>query len=544
MTFRKSLHVSAAVTVSALLLVMGGCSPKDKGQSAQISVEAAPLGLTAPNEKVFARHFDVPQRQVTEADATAALKVLNLEKEGVMTWDKRSGGEGNYIYTDLGAKTDEGTIMIGKAELVGVHMDGDEATFDRINFQDMVIQGEDVNLDIAAMSIARPSPKMAQAIMKALQTNEGLDDLEFSIDEDEVGSFGAISLNNITVKADEASGTIEQIVWGVDSETSVGDGKIGKINFLIKGENDLVSTLTFEGGSARGVNTQAYGDFSSNDANMGLGQLLGQMNLYAKPYDSFQMGKGAFTNDYVNATFEGFEGKAVETGGVTTITQVGKPMRLAFLKQPSDANAQRGYDTLKQLGFDELVFKTSQTQVLDKNQDTVAVRDGLFDMENGFRLNYTYEAEGLSAMVEKAKADQRAGNTMASNPNMSDVIDSFSPVKLRTMKMSLEDKSIVERSLKLASEMTGQSETSLKKQLKIATIGASLFAPSELEGAIISELGEAFSDFIDNGGTLTVSLSPPTPLSVKTLAEARENNLNPKDIGFSASVKKPASTED
>lgn len=538
MTLRKSLLSTVAVTLTASFLVMGGCSPKDKGESAQISVEAAPLGLTAPNEKVFARHFDVPKRTVSEADATAALKAFSLDTQDTMTWDNRAGGAGNYVYTDLGATTDEGTISIGKAELVGVRMEGDEETFDRANFQDMVIKGDDVNLKVGAMSIARPTPKMAQAIIRALQTNEGLDDLEIEMDEGGKVSFGAISINDISLTADEATGTIEHLVWGVNEDTDIGDGKIGAMDFTIKGDNDVVSTFTFKGGSARGVNAKTYNDLSAGDVGQNtLGQILGQMNLYAKPYDDFQIGEGVFENEFLKASFEGFEGKAVEKGGVTTITQVGKPMRLAFLKEPSDPNAQRGYDTLKQLGFDEIVFKTSQTQVLDKNKDTVAVKDGLIDMENGFRLNYTYEAEGLSAMVEKAKADER-GETSEMATNMTDVIDSLEPVKLRQMKMSLEDKSIVERGLKLASEMTGQSESNLKRQLKIAVMAAPFMAQNDLEGQIIGEIGGAFTDFVDNGGTMTISIKPPAPLSVKTLAEARENNLNPDDLGFSASVEK------
>ena len=542
MTFRKSLLSTVALTLTASTLVMGGCSPKDKGESAQISVEAAPLGLTAPDEKVFARHFNVPERKVSEADATTALKAFNLDSQDVMSWDSLSGAAGNYVYTDLKAEMDEGTISVAKAELVGVRMDGDEATFDRVNFRDMTIVGDDVNLNIDAMSIARPSPKMAQAIIKAIQTNEGIDDLEVNIDEDDTVTFGAISLNDITVTADEASGTIEQLVWGVDEDTEIGDGKIGKIDFTIKGEDDLVSTLKFEGGSARGVNAQAYkgltGDMESTRLGQNtFGQLLGQMNIYAKPYESFQVGAGAFENDYVRASFDGFEGKAVEKGGVTTITQIGKPMRIALLKEPKDVGAKRGYDTLQQLGFDELVFKTSQTQILDKNKDTVTVKDGLLDMEDGFRLNYTYEAEGLSAMVEKAKADAAsADNKSVADPNMDEVLHSLEPIKLRNMKMSLEDKSIVERSLKLASQMSGQSEDNLKKQLKVAVMAAPFMAQNELESQVISEIGGAFVEFLDEGGTMTIAVKPPQPLSVKSLFEARENGLNPDDIGFSASV--------
>lgn len=523
-------------------LVLGACSPKDKGESAQISAEAPPLGLSSPDEKLFAPYFDVAERDVPDAEANQALKALNIESQGVMSWDSRKGVNGNYVYTDLASEAEEGSLTIGTAELFGVYMVGEEPSFDRANFKDVVINGEDINFNIGAMSVARPSPKMAQAIFEALQSREGLDDLEVEIEGDEAVSFGAISMDDIAVSGKEAAGTIDHIIWGVDKGNRVADGKIGQVDFTLTGQNQTTSKLVFEGGSARGLNMNAYQDMSPTNTDLGLGQILGQMNLYAKPYDTLVVGKGSFTNDFIKATFDGFEGKAVENGGVTTITQIGKPFRFSFLKQPEDPRAGQGYDALKRLGFDEIVVRSSQTQILNKNDDTITVKDGLIDMEDGFRLNYTYEAEGLSAMVEQARLEQESESSDVedmTSPTMEETLNAFEPVKLRTMKMSLEDKSIVERGLKLASEMSGQSEGNLKKQLKLAIMAATFMGKSDLESEIIAQFGTAATEFIDNGGTLTVSVNPPQPLSVKALAEARESNLTPEDIGFSASVTPP-----
>lgn len=520
---------------------MGGCSPKDKGPDAQISVEAAPLGLTAPDEKVFAHHFEVPKRNTADTDAATALKGLGLDTEGVMSWETKTGEAGNYVYTSLGAQSDDNEVTIGRAELIGVRTEGEEATFDRANFKDMIIKGDDVNLEIRAMSIARPTPKMAQAIMKALQTNEGFNDLEDKIEIDEGMSFGALSLDKITISSPELKGKVDQIVWGVDAQTQLGDGKIGEMTLNFNAVEDGKSTdvpsssLTFSGASARSVNTESFGNLSDMSAVSGLGQIFSKMNVYAKPYESYTIGKGAFKSETVSLSFDGFEGKASEKAGVTTITQVGKPIKLSFAKAPENRQGAQAYDTLKKLGFDEVSLRTSQTQILDKNNDTMRVQDGLVEMADGFRLNYTYEAEGLSAMKEAALREEEKGTS--SGQSVNEMLNTLEPVKLRKMKMSLEDQSIVERGLKLASEMTGQSSDNIKKQMKLAVMAAPFMAQNDLESQVISEIGGAFVQFIDNGGTMTVAINPPKPLSVKTLAQARENNLNPNDIGFSASVK-------
>jgi len=112
---------------------LGACSNKDKGPSAEKSAPAAALGLKAPSDKVFAKHFDVPTRNVTDAEGQKALGELNLltESGDALSWDKTSGSDGNYTYTNLSAKDDdgEGELTIAKAELVGVHMNGDIASF-------------------------------------------------------------------------------------------------------------------------------------------------------------------------------------------------------------------------------------------------------------------------------------------------------------------------------------------------------------------------------------------------------------------------------
>jgi hypothetical protein len=193
---------------------------------------------------------------------------------------------------------------------------------------------------------------------------------------------------------------------------------------------------------------------------------------------------------------------------------------------------------LKNLGFDTMSFTTSQTQVMDKNKDTVAIENGLLEMKDSFKLNYTYEAEGLSAMVDAAKAAETkyATDGSGSDRDADVLMESLEALKVRAMKISLEDNSILERGLKLASEMTGQSEEMLKRQLKVAVMAAPLMAQSELEKELLGQTGDAFAKFVESGGTFTVAMKPSEPVSIMDLAQAREKNLNPKSLGFSAGV--------
>ncbi|RKQ72120.1 hypothetical protein DES40_1457 [Litorimonas taeanensis] len=544
MTFRKSLLSTALIAVASTSLLMGGCNGKDKGEHALISAEAAPLGLKSLDEKVFARHFDVAPRTVSDEEANLALKALSMDKESDLTWQSKAGEKGNYVYNNLQFESDEETITIGQAELLGVHMQDGEATFDRVNFEDITVSEDEVSFGIKAISLARPSPKMAQLIMHAIQRADGLDDLDIEIDEGEEMSLGAVSINQVSIKSDEATGTIEQIVWGTDEAFQKGDAKFGNMDFTITDKNDVTTTFSFEGGTARGLNMEPYKKLSKDlkaaglGQSLGLGSMFGGMNVFAKPYDDFTIGQGTLKNEFFSFDFKGFEGQAKEKNGVTTITQVSKPMTLKLLSQPKSSNGARAFETFKSLGFDSMTFKTSQTQIMDKAKDQIRLENGLFEMEDGFRLNYAYEGEGLAAMVKAAEREEANLNEDTSPAmQMQSTLKSLEALKLQSLKVSLEDKSIVERALKLASEMFGQSPDMLKKQMKMAVMAAPIMAEGKLEKSILSELGSAVVEFVENDGeTLTISVNPPKPLSITSLIEAKESNLAPEELGFSASV--------
>jgi len=104
------------------------------------------------------------------------------------------------------------------------------------------------------------------------------------------------------------------------------------------------------------------------------------------------------------------------------------------------------------------IMSGSSVTTLNKADDSIVVSDGLFVIDDALRLNFEYAAEGLSEMSEKAKMLQSTDGA----PNLLAVYD---PLMLRNFRLTMEDNSIVARGLKLATEMTGQSEKNIKRSL-------------------------------------------------------------------------------
>ena len=510
-------------------LVMGACSNKDKGPSAEKSTAGKALGLKAPSDKVFAKHFEVPSRTVSDAEGKQALGQLNLlDKSGeALSWTKSSGKNGNYSYSNLTAQDDDGQLTIDKAELVGVHMDGETATFDRADFSGIKIydETEDVTVTMKTLSIARPTPDMARAIITSLQNIKDLDDLDMEGDDADADmGFGALGMSDMNVSSPDINMSADSLMWGEDQDTNLTDFKIKNVAFNLAEKGNDTMTGSLKAFSVTGMRSDMFDGIPN--AGKSPMSIMGGFNPLAKMYSTLKMEDFNFNSDAVEITSKGFEGKSTETGGVTTQRSVGEPFIIRLKEAPKDPQAKQAYEMVKELGFDELVFQSSQTTVLDSNKDTIDVKDGFLSMKDGFKLSYNYGASGVKAMTDKMQ-------TANSNQSQTDMQAAMQSMKLNGFQMRLEDQSIVERGLKLAGKFRGAEPEQVKKELKVALTLAPMMAGG-LEGEMLGEIAGAFGEFVDDGGTLSIVMNPKAPISMAELADYKRSNLSKADLGFSA----------
>lgn len=529
MTF--SLYRSIGLIALSTSLVMGACSPKDKGGSPQISAKTASLGLSAPSDKVFKRHFEVPKRKVDNTESEKALAALGLSESGTgeLSWDKRTGKNGRYVFTNLKNQSDDGTLIINKAELIGVHMDGDTPTFDRADFSGINISSDDLTINVKTVSLARPTPDTASAIIDNLDDIAHSGDTSINIDTPKDFGFGALSLSAIDLSGDDIRGTIDQIIYGADDTDKIADFKLEDVNLKIgpKEDESKLATLTLESLSALGFKME---NMSKSMQVTGLGQnslgsLFSGMNFYQKPYEEVILKALTFDNANININAQGFEGISKTKGDVVTVTQTGEPFIIKLKEAPNSADAKRLYEIMQKLDFQEMTFLSSQTTILDKSKDSVRIEDGRVEMIDGFDLNYTYGASGLNVMQDALKTD-------ATSTEQQKLL--MESLRLDDMKFSLVDKSIVDRGLTLAEEMSGQPRNRIIAGMQAAVTMAQFAAPSQLEKDMATEAGDAMIDFLKKGGTLTIEIDPEQPLPMSELANLQKSGKGLDAIGFSA----------
>ncbi len=503
-------------------LMVGACSPKDKGPSAEKSAPASELELKSPSRKAFAKHFDVPSRKVSEAEANEALQGLSLLESSNenLSWKKSTGKAGNYKYTALTAKSDEGDLTIESAELFGVHMEGETATFDRADFSGikMFSKEDNVTVTVANMSMARPTPDMAKSIIASISNIQGVDDLDIEMKDEDLG-FGALSLDDVNVSSEELNGGLDHIIWGEDESTGLTDILIDGVNFNFESKQGESGELKLDEFSATGLRSSLLKGVGAPTS------MMSKFGSVGKNFDEVKLENLSFDSSVFAVNTNGFAGKATEKDGVTTIKQVSEPFTIKLKDAPNSPQAKQAFAMVKELGFEELVFESSQTQIIDSNKDTITVKDGLVSMKDGFNLDYNYSASGLGEFQSKINDKQSSSDTEAA----------MQALTLNGMQLRLEDRSIVERGLGLAAKFRGASPEQLKKEMKLAISLAPLAAGSGLERDLMKEVGGAVGDFVDgNGKTLSIVMNPSTPIALTDVANLKNSDTSMEALGLTA----------
>ena len=523
--FLLKLSLAGAVIVS-----VGACKPADKGQGALKSEGIAALNLSKSESGVFSKYFTTDPCDVDEMEALGALAGLGLGESGVngVSFESREFSGSLVNYRNLAMREDGADKTAFSAKSVVFHcpkMEDESPNFNRVDLTDIVIfdEGEGIEITAKTLNIANPSDAAARSIVESMTKPD-----TSSVND---SGFGAISMTGAKMTTPDLTGTLATLSWGKIQDKSgrgTADLTLDAFELTHRGKDGAQEMrATFDGMSARNLAISDTMDARrSISANGMMETVLGNLNAFQKPYDELLIEKMNIDSEGFTVDFGGIEGRTTEKSGVITTRQTLLPTQVQLKPALGDVPSfQRNYQILKTLGFETMNMSGSSVTTLDSNDDSITVSDGLFVIDDAMRLNFEYQAEGLSAMKETALQAAETG---------ADAKEALNELKLKRFRMTMEDNSIVDRGLKLASEMTGQNETMIKRSLGMAVFAAAMAAENEVQAEVYSETTEAFADFVKKGGTLTIEANPPAPFPLAPLMTGKGEDIDPDTLGFSA----------
>ena len=518
---------------SAVLLSVGACKATDKGQGALKSESVAALNLSKSESGVFSKYFETASCDVDELESLGALAGLGMGENGAngVSFDSREVKGGVVTYSGL-KQTFEGTneaeFTAGTLVFHCPKMVDDAPNFTRLDVKDLRIRNEADGHELTAetLNFANPTDGTARVIVESFGQ---LSESNFDSFE-----FGAFSVTGMEIKSTEMNGTINAISWGETRDENgkgTADLSIDDVNFLIpdqQGAGEI--SINFDGMSARNLNIGVKNDADPNlSPEQVVSSLFDNIKPFDKPYDELIVESLKINSEFASLDFAGLEGITSEKGDVITTTTNLKPAVINLKPRLGEIPSfLQGYAILQSLDMETISISGSSVSKLDAGDDSASVSNGLFVIDDVMRLNFEYEAEGINAILSQLKQ-------LETDSSAVDSLEFYNALKLRNFRMTIEDNSIVDKGLTLATQMTGQSEAQLKLMVTGAVFLAASQAKNEFEADVYSKTMEALANFIKKGGTLTIEANPPEPFSFAPLISGEADNLDPATLGFSAS---------
>ncbi len=507
----KFRHTASLVALSAMLVV-GACGKKDKGADANIP-GVGKLTVKEANAKTMKKLLAVDDRKVSDAEADQALAQLGLadDKASGLSWDSKTGKAGDYHYTNLSFKSDDGeAVKVANLKLDGVHMKGETASFDKMTITGVSVTDEDASGTIDALTLSRPHPKLAARILDRLSDMDSLDDLDMDIDldlEDGEAPFGAMLLEGLNMSGEDGQMKIKTFGFGSD-ETS-GKGTFLAQDLSFSGTDDELGmpvSMSLKSASATDFDSKKFARLNDNMSRKNPSGL----SPFKSGMGNFKLEDFKLSADTLNITAAGMAIQSTQKGSVNTAKQVMQPIRISFNGAPQTRDMQQAYEALSSLGYEALEFTGQATTTMDKSTGSLKIQGANFAMTDGFNLQY--DLDGVLSQ------------------------DDASDMSINQLKVQLTDHSFLNKAIGMAAKMQGTNPALLRMQAKGGLMFLSAMGKTEEEKKMLADVANAAGNFMDDGGTLVLELNPSRPISVNEIQRLSQNpNKAATELGLKIS---------
>ena len=517
----KSISTLALATAISATLMLSGCGKKDKA-------------ATPKNAAKAVKNIEkVEVRKVSEAQAAQALSAACLGESGdsAFTWKSRDGEAGTYTFKGLTVEDAGDALSIGSLELVGMHMEGELAAFDKIVFNNISVDDDDVNFSADKIAVMEPSPVLANAFA---QTLCGDDDAFEKLSGDI--SFGGFTMADIKFNADEGTGSIASLIIGHETEkTGMFSLKDMKLNVDADGEKVVLNLGSMD---VTGMNMEKYGEFFGEAFKSGFNgtditqdiadKISGSMNPYDPDYEHISMKDFNMNAAGMSLDFDSYVADMEKKGGKIISTQKMTPMTVKFDENASGDMAEMA-EALTEFGYDELIFTMGGTTILDEKADSMTTEDTYFALKDGFTLSFDMEMTGYKDFMTKYNSMQLADNAGANA-----AMEMLTAMNFSDLTISFKDESILDKSFAFAAKEQGGSVAELKSQAKMGLAMMTMMAQDEAQQALAADAGKALTKLIDDGGTLVIRMQPKKGFNI---ADAIDGDIDVEKMGLSIKTK-------
>lgn len=476
-------------------------------------------------------------------------------------------GEGNTEFAEKSIKGDEVVfkdVLLKPSKMAAIdeaELDGDEPD---LKAEEMIFKGLQLNED-------------GKSVFSKLTLN-GMKIVPNSEDADGEGSIGTISLSNPTP---ELSAWVSGLVGKGDTAEAPATTKIGFDNFtlsdfVVKSEEEgghfgianikvddfrdfkagklSLDDMNFEftdpesgqtgkfslgGISASGMNMEFIQAFEEEDEDA-IANKISEI-MYKNPldpgFDDFSVSKLNFDMEGVSFALPKMDYKVKRNAdGVPTRLSMPEFNMTLSADQEGELGSQLA-PMLAMLGFEDVKMSMAGESTYDPKTDISEGKEGFIKIDDAFKLSTTSKVGGMSKLADAMQAmDPEAFANGQQDPTQM-MLQMYSELDFHNISISIEDMGIVDKAFSLAAAQQGADPAELKTQVTGMVSGLPFLASGTgIDMEILTELSTAASTFLEDGGTITISLNPAEPITIPGLM-ADPTAITKESLGFTASTK-------
>ena len=526
----KNLLIITAAAV-ALLTACGGGG--DQAASSGQSDEVA--GVKVPAAKLVKGDPD---------KAVDALKALSLNESGAgrvnFADSSTNGADATFNNVTIDVNDDKSTITSGSLVFKGLDMTDAGASFSQMTLSDLSISPNDDEgaLKVASIQLTNPSPALAAWVASLMGEGEPADFPSF----DEL-SFDGFNISGMDLVA-EGIDEIDVLKMGAIDIRELSDKGVGSFlfdGFELNGSDDgQPFSVSLDSMGMTGINETVMGVMAASFASGASGEEPDFKDIFAlmgaspgdPGYNTLTMDAFVVDAAGLGINMPSLEGKVSRDNQGRATRSTTKPFNITVSADPEGEVGSQLAGPLGLMGYETLNFSMASDVKMNPDADTFSsnAKDNYFALEDGFKLSGGGAFSGLAALYSKF------GEEGADPEDPAFMLEALSAMTLENMEISFQDNSILEKAFTLAGAMSGQDAEGMRAQA-IAGVAFLPLAAGQagVDPAIAAELGGALSKFLNESGTLTLKLSPQTPISVGDFSDPSE--ITKDALGFSATTK-------
>ncbi len=477
----------------------------------------------------------------SRAAAEAAMERMGLDggQDG-FTYDSVSFRSGRYIlndvtFSDIKDDGDDGpdTVQADRVIFDALRLDSNgEVLFDGLALEGITATDETdgtvIRLD--RVSLDGPNAVMTHDFGRAV-AGETDDDYE---PDWNLYEFEGFAIEGLTGRGDEDGNPFEFSLaqFVVEQYSRVELGRLAMLGFAFSGSDEAGEDVTVNLGemSIIGFQTAAYADMmdvaaagADEDAVMQAyyqSAVLSPLDIYDRfaVRDILVDVSGVhFSMDHLTA--------AMERSGsrITSTAELGSAMLIPDPSKPAGAQLAMG---LGMLGYEQLELSMRANSIYDEDSGrSYTTGENYIELADGLRIEMGQDMSGLNEYLANMPDAMEALSTVdESDPaaQMDAMVSLLGPLFINNMSMRFVDLSLLDRALDAGAAAQGVTKDELRVQAGAMMAMGLMAAPPEIPRPVLAELSSALTNFVNQGGSLTVDMTPPEPLSIGQLMVAIE----------------------